>query len=66
MSKDQKPYRRLAVYSSLIFILPSTLLGGYFVGYLVDEKFGSEPWGVVVGVFVGIIGSFIQIFRLVK
>ncbi len=66
MTQDPKSHRRLAVYSSLIFILPTTLVGGYYLGYLVDQRLDSDPWGAVIGVFLGMIASFVQLFRLLS
>ena len=66
MTQDRKSHRRLAVYSSLIFILPTTLVGGYYLGYLVDQRLDSDPWGAVIGVFLGMIASFVQLFRLLS
>lgn len=66
MTRDPKSYRRLAVYSSLIFVFPTTMIGGYYLGSLVDERLGSDPWGAVAGVFVGMIASFLQLFRLIS
>ncbi len=66
MTRDRKSYRRLAVYSSLIFILPSTLVGGYYLGYFVDKRLNSEPWGAVIGVFLGMIAGFVQLFKLLS
>jgi F0F1-type ATP synthase assembly protein I len=59
-------YRRLAVYSSVIFLLPSTLLGGYFFGYLLDDYFGTEPWISVAGLLLGGAGGFVHLFRLLN
>ncbi|MGD2108327.1 MAG: AtpZ/AtpI family protein [Phycisphaerae bacterium] len=28
-----------------------------FIGYLIDRKFGSSPWGVLVGLALGLIGG---------
>jgi F0F1-type ATP synthase assembly protein I len=65
MSRDRSNYRRLALYSSLIFVMPSTLLGGLYLGYLADGYFGTRPWLMIAGLGLGIAGAFIQLFRIV-
>jgi F0F1-type ATP synthase assembly protein I len=35
----------------------------FFLGRWADEKFGSAPWGMLVGLAVGITGGFIKFFR---
>lgn len=65
MSSDN-PYRKLAVYTSLIFILPTTLLGSFYLGYLIDEYLESSPFFTMIGLFVGIVGAFYQIFQILK
>jgi F0F1-type ATP synthase assembly protein I len=65
MARDRGDYRRLALYSSLIFAMPATLLGGLYLGYLADEYFGTRPWLMIAGLGFGIAGAFIQLFRIV-
>ena len=33
------------------------------VGYWVDGKFGTSPWGILIGVFIGIVGG---LYNMVK
>ena len=33
------------------------------VGYWVDDKFGTSPWGILIGVVIGIVGG---LYNLVK
>jgi F0F1-type ATP synthase assembly protein I len=46
-----------------------TLIGGILVlggiGYAVDHWQGSAPWGVVTGIFVGVIVGFYQLIKTV-
>ena len=32
-------------------------------GYWVDGKFGTRPWGLLVGVFIGIVGGLYNLVR---
>lgn len=40
------------------------LLGGAVLGWLVDVLAGNTPWGLLVGLFLGIIVAFRNIFRM--
>jgi len=55
-----------ALYSTIIFIIPSALIGGYLLGMKLDEHFETAPWLTVIGVFVGAAGAFIELFRVLN
>ena len=40
------------------------LLGGVVIGWAVDALAGTSPWGLLVGLFLGIIVAFRNIFRM--
>lgn len=40
------------------------LLGGAVLGWLVDALAGTTPWGLLVGLFLGIVVAFRNIFRM--
>ena len=42
------------------------LLGGGLLGFGVDAIFGTTPWGLLVGLFLGIGVAFRNIFRMTK
>lgn len=39
------------------------ILGGLVIGWLVDVLAGTSPWGLLVGLFLGIVVAFRNIFR---
>ena len=49
-----------ASYSLIGAIL---VLGG--IGYLCDRWFGSEPWGLVSGLMIGVVTGFYQLAKAV-
>jgi ATP synthase protein I len=59
-------YRRLALYTSVIFILPTTLIGGLLVGRWADQRWGTEPWLTMAGLLLGIAAAFLELFRILK
>lgn len=42
------------------------LLTGLAVGFLVDKTAALAPWGVLVGMFVGIVGSILLTKKVFK
>ena len=39
------------------------ILGGSVIGWAVDALFGTLPWGLLVGLFLGIVVAFRNIIR---
>ena len=61
----QSSYARMGKLSSILFILPSSMGGGWLVGYyLVDSWLGSFPWGSIFGTALGAGAGFYEIIRL--
>ena len=44
-------------YSGIGFELAGATAGFALIGYWVDKRFGTSPWGVVVGVVLGLVGG---------
>ncbi len=50
-------------YSGLGLELAGATAGLALVGYWIDGKFGTSPWGILSGVVIGIVGG---LYNLVK
>lgn len=46
-------------------LVVATLVGA-FLGYLLDRFLGTKPWLMVVGVVVGAIAGFLNVYRFVQ
>jgi ATP synthase protein I len=46
-------------------LVVATVIGGAF-GYLLDRWLGTNPWLLIVGVFVGTAAGFLNIYRIVS
>ena len=49
------------------FVVGTFVLGGVWAGNYLDERFGTGPWLVVVGMILGLLlsfGTLYQLFRL--
>lgn len=48
---------------SSMLIAPMLAFGG--IGYLLDRRFGTKPWFLLAGLILGMVGGFVNFFRLV-
>ena len=67
--QNQKPSRELRQIG-LYAAVPGLLLGGpligWFLGRFADRYFGTEPYLMTIGVFLGLAGAGLEIYGLVK
>ncbi|MFQ5653474.1 MAG: AtpZ/AtpI family protein [Planctomycetota bacterium] len=54
------PYLR---YSALGFQVVLIFLLFAWGGYWLDDRLGWSPWGTLAGVFLGLVGIFVTLFR---
>ncbi|MGH9361536.1 MAG: AtpZ/AtpI family protein [Thermoanaerobaculia bacterium] len=50
-------------FSALGVELAAAIAGFTLVGYWVDLHWGSAPWGLVVGVLLGVVGGMYNLIR---
>jgi ATP synthase protein I len=43
--------------------LAGAVAGFALVGYWIDRHFGSKPWGLVIGLVLGLVGGFYNLVR---
>ena len=46
-----------------MLVAPMVVFGA--VGYWLDRRFGTKPWLLLAGLILGMIGGFVNFFRLV-
>lgn len=56
----------LAKYTSLGYYLLTPLLGGVFLGLLIDKYFNYSPCGVIGGIILGSIATFYNLYTITK
>lgn len=59
----REAYRAFAMFGSFGFIMAASVLVGYFIGNYLDKKLGTEPWLLIIFLFLAIIGAFMEFFK---
>jgi len=50
-------------YSSVGLELAGAVAGLALVGYWLDRRFGTTPWGILGGVVIGLVGGLYNLVR---
>lgn len=58
--------RRAGLYIAVAFELPSMILGGIIVGYLLDDYFETSPWLLIALTAVAFIGAFVRLIQWMR
>ena len=64
--KDNETYRILGMVGSFGFTTAGAIAGGYFLGNYLDKKLNTAPWLMLSFILLGIAGSFVEFFKLIK
>ncbi len=59
-------YRIIGLVGSFGFTTAGAMAGGYFLGSYLDKKLNTAPWFMLSFILLGIAGSFIEFFKLIK
>jgi len=62
-SEDRRQSRRLGKYAGTGLQFAVSIVVFLYAGQWVDRKFGSEPWGMIIGVFTGAGAAFYSMYR---
>ncbi len=65
MDEDlKKSIKDLAFFSSIGMAMALSIAIGAGLGYFIDEKFGTKPWGLYIGLGFGIAAAFKNLFYM--
>lgn len=56
--------RDIGTYTLIPMLMLAGPAVGYALGLLVQKQWGGDPWGAVVGMLVGLVAGFRQVFLL--
>lgn len=65
MDEDlKKSIKDLAYFSSIGFAMALSIVIGVLIGYYIDEKFGTDPWFLYIGLGLGIAAAFRNLYLM--
>jgi len=62
VAADRK-YPEWIRYSGVGLELAGAVAGFALLGYWVDRRFATQPWGVLIGVMLGLVGGLYNLVR---
>jgi len=66
MTAEPSPWGSLGMLASVGITLVVATAGAMIGGYFVDRWLGSSPWFTLIGLGVGIVAGFRNLFRSIK
>lgn len=64
--KTNVPFARIAKNLAIGLEIPSTIIGGLVLGYLIDLQFSTSPWFTVVLAVLGFVGAVYRLLQYLK
>ncbi len=64
--KQAETWALVAYYAGLGFIIPAGAVLGYLLGWSIDRWLHTSPVFAVVMGFLGAVGGFVEVVRLLK
>lgn len=62
--KPARPnFRKIADLSSVVLMLPSSIIVGLFMGYTLDRWLGTRPWLLLIFTVLGIVSGLLSLVR---
>lgn len=56
-------FRKIADLSSVALMLPSSIIVGLFIGYMLDRWLGTRPWLLLIFTVLGIVSGLLSLIR---
>jgi len=61
---SRKPlFFKLGKYAAIGLEFPSTVIGGLFLGYLLDTYLASFPWLTAICTLAALVGAFVRLVQ---
>jgi F0F1-type ATP synthase assembly protein I len=58
-------YKDYAPFLALGIQLAAAVVVFFFIGNFIDQHYGIQPWGKLIGIFLGSAGGFVKFFKTV-
>ena len=63
-SRSGHKAKEIGTYTLIPMLMLAGPIVGYVLGALIQNRWGGEPWGGVVGMLLGLVAGFRQVFLL--
>jgi F0F1-type ATP synthase assembly protein I len=57
---------RYGRYGAVAFEFSGTIAAGAMMGWLIDRWAGSEPYALVAGTLLAVVGGFVRLIQILK
>lgn len=57
---------KIGKYAAIGLEFPSTVVGGLFLGYVLDNYFASFPWFMAFCTIFALVGAFVRLVQCLK
>ena len=64
--KPQNPWVKAGLFGALGTEFVAFTLAGVWGGTFIDERFGTDPWGLLGCLFVCLMGAAIHVYQITK
>lgn len=64
--KENPLFGKVARYAAIGLEFPSTVIGGMFLGYLLDRYFETSPLLTTIATLLALAGAFIRLVQLLN
>ena len=66
LGKTKPPFANLAKYVAVGVEFPSTIVGGLFLGYLIDLYFDTSPWFMASLALIAFVGAVVRLVQCLQ
>ena len=67
-NEDQKDplWLTFGIYGAVGFQLAIAVVGGWFLGNYLDQRWQSSPWLALSGLVIGFVGGLVNLIRILQ
>ena len=62
----QNIFRVLGFIGGFGFLMTASVFLGYSAGHFLDQRFGTDPWLMILCILLGVAFGFFEFFRMTK
>lgn len=62
---DFKAVKNLAYLTQVAFLMLTPIIGGVYLGNLIDSRLHTSPWFLLLGILMGVGTAFMSLYKFV-